>query len=257
MAKAENILTSSKVKEIYREMINKAFEDMKHTKVDENNTITLYHGTSSHYLNEILTYGLRTRGETGNNNWEKCSSFENLIYLTRKWHYFFAYNTTMELFETKGIESYPCYLEFKVPTDLLVADEDFINTKFFSNIVNKKHSLEFSWEDSLAQYGTATYLGNIPRKYLVSFTIISDDDFIEKYIENPKSDYMLDYQQLKRGNGKGKRVKLSDMLKRESKSVQNATWYLKDYPDDVLVKDFYFDENTNSIKCIFTKGRSY
>jgi hypothetical protein len=243
---------------LYEEIVHSKFQQLNQIEIDENDTISLYHGTSTHYLNEILQNGLLARKDTCHNNWEKLPSFEYLTYLTNKWQYAFAFNAVMELFEKENILSYPCYVEFKIPKALLVADEDLINTKYMVNRINKsirknggKLVLDMTWEESLAQQGTVAYLGNIPKKYLESFTIIGDWDFIDKYVANDKSDYMLDYKQLQEGKGKGKRVKAIDMITRETESNLNLTWFMKDLENNAVISEIFYDKDLDRLRCIF------
>lgn len=135
------------LKAVYMKQIDEKINNLNSIQVDENDTISLFHGTSTYYLNEILTFGLLTRKESKINNWENNPSFDQLTYLTKKWQYVYAYNAMLNLYEKENIATYPCYIEFKVPKALLVPDEDFINTKYMIKKLNKNgRILDMTWE---------------------------------------------------------------------------------------------------------------
>lgn len=59
-------------------------------------TITLYHGTTTRYLNNIIQNGLTPRKVNQVNNFVEVPSNEELVYLTTKWHYWYAYNANQQ-----------------------------------------------------------------------------------------------------------------------------------------------------------------
>ncbi len=83
--------------------------------------ITLYHGTSSRYLAEILVQGLLPCCESGRkSNWKgDVQSKPDLVYLTSCYPVFFALSATEEDYEMVVIR-------VEVPLDDLFPDEDFI-----------------------------------------------------------------------------------------------------------------------------------
>lgn len=249
---SNKLLTDSDLRASYKELVHKNLAIKDQIEINENDSISLFHGTSSYFLNEILTSGLLTRKESGHNNWDENPSFEGLTYLTKKWQYIHGYNAMMNLYEKENIISYPCYIQFEVPKALLVPDEDFIKSNYVLNKFKRsKGKINLNWEECLAQYGTVAYLGSIPRKYLVSFTIIGDFNYINKYIVNDKSDYMLDYNQLQEGKGKGKRVSWKDMIERETESNRNAAWPMRDFAVNTIIHDIFYDKDLDRLNCVF------
>ena len=104
--------------------------------------ITLYHGTSSQFLDSILNKGLKPRKETGVSNWSGDEkSLDDRVYLSNK-------------FEAAIIGRQACkkhggdfvLLEIVISTQNLVPDED-------NGVKN--------WEESLAKV-TCAYHGVIP-----------------------------------------------------------------------------------------------
>lgn len=128
--KSEKGILITDLKPFYQETINLAFQQLSEKEIDENDTISLFHGTSTYYLNEIIKKGLLPRKDTGNNNWESNPSFMGLTYLTNKWQYMYAYSAVKSLYKKENITTYPCYVEFKVPKAMLAPDEDLINSKY-------------------------------------------------------------------------------------------------------------------------------
>lgn len=96
------------IQDILKENIkNYVYEIASSTLVDSydlEDTVVLYHGTNSVYLNDILENGIKPRELTGNHNWkesEKTHSNEKLVYLTNKWHYKYAYISLNKMLEEK------------------------------------------------------------------------------------------------------------------------------------------------------------
>lgn len=241
----------------YRKNISKMIVDLNTQVIDEKDTIKLFHGTSTYYLNDILLNGILPRKETSISNWSNIPSFEELTYLTNKWHYAYAINSVIELQKTKGISSYPCYIEVEIPKGKLVVDEDFINSKYIiekiKTIVEKnqpKLEIASSWEECLRYYSTVSCLGKIGRKYIKSFTVIGDPNFIRK-IMKPNSEYMKDFNKCLSGKGKGKRIKLIDLLKLESNSNRNATWFLNNLPPLINIGKIEYNSKRNKTELHF------
>lgn len=238
--------------------------------VDNQETVTLYHGTTTAYLNDILSKGILTRNETGTSNWE-LQSVENFTYLTNKWHYYYAYKANEEYLVRifgedfadhprgqwwRTLNPLPCYIECKVPKALLFADEDMILSRYYlqklKNTVKKAQKLgkeeiniELTWEDSLSQYGTVAAFGSIPPEYIHSFTVLGEPKMYLDLYEN-EGPYMKDFHQWQSGNGKGKRFDALAMMKRETNSDLNGTFWLKDMKGK-KVKGFVFNPRTKKI----------
>ncbi|WCK57579.1 hypothetical protein PP175_26300 (plasmid) [Aneurinibacillus sp. Ricciae_BoGa-3] len=141
------------------EMVKKGEKDNGQERL-----VTLYHGTSLYYLNDILLHGLVPRQVTGFSNYEEAyHSNEHLVYLTNKWHYFYAYKTYERLNE-ENVEqmNFPCYVECKVPASNLTIDEDFFHSKYVHNRIKsaiKKRNpiLELTFEECLNLWNSRPY----------------------------------------------------------------------------------------------------
>lgn len=250
-----------KVKEEYKAHVKKLYDGLDKTKIDETNTITLFHGTNTFYINEILRQGILTRSEVGVDNWENNPSFEFLTYLTNKWHYFYAINSTLTQLKTTnpeevGFSILPCYFEVQIPKALLVADEDFLATKYALNkmksSVRQGKNFELTWEESLAQYGTVGVLGSIAPRYIKSFTVLGDVGYTVEAFLNENGQYMKDWHTWQVGKGKGK-VRLRDLLELEAKSDMNGTWWLKNFPSDVTIEGIIQNPKTKKISLLTDK----
>lgn len=244
-------------------------EEMK-KESKEKGTVTLFHGTTTAHLNSILNNGLLPRAETKNDNWNEIhSSAENVIYLTNKWHYFYAYKATSAYMEKRAKdegreadpwwvtwETIPCYIECEVPKSLLVPDEDFFHSRYVSQkiqsaIKKNKGSIELSWEESLAHYATVGVVGGIPTKYIKSFSILGELE-LQKELMYDKSPYQKDLTKWGTGKGKGN-VKLLDLMKREDSSLKNGTWLMNQIPKDAMIGQIGLNPKTNTIAIAFKK----
>lgn len=70
---------------------------------------------------------------------------------------------------------------------------------------------------------------------------------------------MLDYKQLQEGKGKGKRVHWMEMIKRETTSNRNLTWFMKDIDINARIKDIIYDEILERLRFVLVtpeKGTS-
>lgn len=248
--------------------INKAYiEFMEQNKdyylelpSDPKDTITLFHGTSTYYLNEILEQGLLPRIQTGNSNWkeEKCESLSYATYLTNKWHYMYAFQTFMKL-ATQGVTNgnFPCYLEYKVPKSKLMLDEDFFSSKYMKNRINKMKKkykyaheifLNIDWNECLSQYATVAYLGCIPSDYLVSFTVLGNLNLLKEKFISEDSQYFKEFMNWGQGKGKGK-LTLQDLFILEDNEY-NLVWWAKDIPKNSYI-DSIFRRDNGKIACLF------
>lgn len=250
--------------------------DEVYNLVDENDTITLYHGTTTEYLNKILAEGLLPRQVTGTSNWE-LESAEKFTYLTNKWHYYYAYRANEEVLVKKFGEDYieqpegrwwqtldplPCYIECKIPKALLFADEDmFLTTYMYKKLkTNAKKAekageedvaISVGWEESLAQYGTAAVYGGVPAKYIHSFTVLGEPTMYLDMFDENKS-YLKDFRQWQSGKGKGKRFDMMKMLERETHSDLNGTWWLKEFKGRIIHK-FVINPSNGKLAIHFVK----
>lgn len=227
---------------------------------DKNDTVTLYHGTTTANLNAIDREGILPRKQTGKGNWDdNVSSIENVTYLTNKWHYSYAIHAYIKEMQKKHGENFgkfikertafPCYVECKVPKGLLVMDEDYIfsshyQQKLKSHLKKNPHVpyMElpiFDAMECLAQYGTVGVVGNIPPSMIVSFTVLGDESFYE-YLLEPTSPYVKEWDKWRQGKGKGK-MKLKTLWEKEAESDLNGTWYMNQVKPNTLI---HFGLNT-------------
>ncbi len=215
--------------------------------------VTLYHGTSVENLNGILLNGFLIREKSNISNFkEDIESNKNLIYLTNKWHYFYAFNAYLNSSKEDKMNYFdlPCYVEVKVPKYLLVEDEDFFFSLYVKNKLKKcikqnKRYLELSWEESLAQYGTVAVLGDIDRKYLVSFTILADMDILYTNFISENSQYQKELANWAKGKGKGK-LKSMELVALED-SPKNITYWMKDVPEGHIIREIFLNPKTNML----------
>lgn len=106
-------------------------DEIRENAQKDNETITLYHGTTTDRLNSILKKGLLPRKETDIDNWEwnddNENSIENVVYLSNKWHYFYAFNTWgVYLMKKYGETSRVLNKETNIQTHLLA----MLNARF-------------------------------------------------------------------------------------------------------------------------------
>lgn len=239
--------------------------DTSSLSYDKSDTVTLFHGTTTAYLNFILRGGILPRSQTGNGNWEgEVSSIENVTYLTNKWHYFYAMNAHMNYTKNEQVNepessaslpSLPCYVECKVPKDLLVVDEDYLLTSHFQQKIksytkkNPKAPFEEVFTliepmECLAQNATVGVLGTIPPSMIVSFTVLGDENLF-RYLTDNHSPYMRDWNKWRQGKGKGK-VKLQTLLEKEAESSLNGSWHKSQVRENTLIT-FAVNPNTGNL----------
>lgn len=236
------MLTNNKsICDILKEDIKKHIDKLvlKDKVVDEEDTIVLYHGTNSVYLNDIIENGIQPRKLTGNHNWsedERAYSNEHLVYLTNKWHYKYAYVSLNKLLEAKYGEEWsanpkarwwkyfnplPIYFKCNVPKSRLVIDEDIVYSNYVKNKVKSALkrgtdlNLNLNWEDSLKHSGTVGFVGTIKPEWIESIVVLgSPKMYLE--LEDEKGQYNKDWSDWASGKGKGK-LKNKDLKEIEKK----------------------------------------
>jgi hypothetical protein len=234
----------------------KQVEDMMVSGKRENTEekpISLFHGTSLYHINKILIDGVLPINETSISNYEgNLKSNVNLVYLTSKWHYQYAYYTFAKLNnEGKVAEdmNFPCYVECKIPYSELVIDEDFFHSKYILQklrrcLVRGEKEMEVTVEECLNHYGTVAHLGRIKRKNIESFTILANLPlFLENFIDS-KSQYQKDVQKWGKGRGKGE-LRFLDLLKLEDDKY-NLTFEMKNIPEGCIITKF-IKKNDNEL----------
>jgi hypothetical protein len=245
---------SAQIRLEYMELIKSI--DTSSLSVDSKDCVTLYHGTTTAYLNSIIRNGILPRNQTGIGNWdEEVASVENVTYLTNKWHYSYAIHAHIRYLQkehgedfgalTKERTSFPCYVECKVPKDLLVVDEDYFLTSHFlqklKSQLKKNPDMPymelpnlFDPMECLSQYATVGVLGNIPPSMIVSFTVLGDENMY-RYITEPSSPYVKDWNKWSEGKGKGK-LKLITMHEKEAESDLNGTWFIPQVKKNTIIQ---------------------
>ncbi len=94
-----------------------------------------------------------------------------------------------------------------MPKALLEIDEDFFHSLYVFNKIkrmkkNDKDEFILTWDECLAQYATVGVIGNIPRGYIVSFTILGDKEIIYKDFINENSQYYKEFMKWAEEKGK-------------------------------------------------------
>jgi len=215
-------------KDFMKHILSVNVEGIKQGVKKNNGSVSLYYGTTTAQLSSILLDGILPRKDThlGNGSNE---SMEPVIYMTNKWHYFDAFNKNRSYInEQCEKDRFACYIECRVPKDLLVIDENFITTDYMKRKVQtclkKDKVIIFDAMECLAEYGTVGVLGGISPSMIVSFTVLVAPK-MENYIVNPDSPYNKEYYEWSEGKGKGK-IKLRQLLEKEATSPLNGTWWI-------------------------------
>lgn len=233
-------------------------------------TITLYHGTTSKNVNDIIENGLTPRKTNLRNNFVEVPSNEELVYLTTKWHYWYAYNANQKsLIEQVGLERYnsepisylwnetsdfPMYISCEVPVELLTIDEDVV----YQNEIRKAlrngqitTPKDISLEFSLSQGTVASLLPILP-EYINEFIILGSPNFREYLLEGQ---YGIDASNWFRGLGTGQSDVLElNLLEFGECNNQNGILSMEYPPENTpLIDRIFVDNNGIDINKIKTK----
>ena len=248
-----------------------------HEEADKSDTVTLYHGTNTFYLNRILKEGIAPRDVTGVDNWgHEAQSNEGIVYLTNKWHYWYAYHATEKILKDKYGEDWsskpeaqwwltfnplPIYLECQVPKVYLTFDEDIVYSKFFKdklkNAIKKRQDLNMriSWEESLSQSGTVGVRGGIPPEFIKSFTVLGAGQL---YLDlmGDSSQYKKEFHKWAQGKGKGK-MKKEVLKEKESKYSTIGTFQKDQIPKGLLISEFGFAKENKALSITLNTPEEY
>lgn len=214
---------------LYRDILDAFVINYRYEIHKPDQTIRLFHGTHTSHLESILKHGLLPSIQTRNNNWSKITdgSHPALVYVTDKWHYFFSSNTAPRA------AGFPCYIEFDVPKELLLADDDYFVSAHFSRLAKREEAEGKSGTEVIAKHGSpqnslehcgvAAIIGRLPAEFIRSFTIIADRDWLKRHIIQDSSPYEKERKAWTNGFGKG-RMTHQDMLRFEQDSDFIKKW---------------------------------
>jgi len=128
-------------------------------------SVTLYHGTNSSLLADILERGLRPSRETGAKNWAGTEFRHNMnaVYLAsdRERAEYYARHSAAEQHAKGRLDATPVVLRVTVPTDQLLADDDWLRREFGGGTEKAKANVS-NWHDSLTKFGQVAFLGDVP-----------------------------------------------------------------------------------------------
>lgn len=201
--------------------------------------VRVYHGTSSYHLFDILTYGLKPRSMTSQSNWsiihkgEDLASIDEVVYVTTKWHYYYASVTARRQNGT-----IPCVIAFDIPKAVLIPDEDSFHSAFSRErfwkyfYSNGEAPFHLSGEESLSSYYTAGVPLGIPASYIKEVTILGDEEGLSEIL-SPGSPYEKDLTKWASGQLEHD-VKMSSIYKKVSRSTKNKTFMVRATNKDAL-----------------------
>tara|TARA_Y100000992_G_C21250415_1_gene485557 strand:- start:71 stop:766 length:696 start_codon:yes stop_codon:yes gene_type:complete len=171
--------------------LEQSYPEVDYESLEE---LTLYHGTTTKYLDKILSKGIFPRKllqENTNGNWSKDPSNPFMVYLTSAYAPYFA-----DVAANKN-GGKPVVLEVKVDKFNLYPDEDYLEqatredpewqkkfrgqdmsqrTKFF---VQKFMAYKDFYTESLKHMGTACYLGGINSEQITRYSILDHSKIID------------------------------------------------------------------------------
>lgn len=158
--------------------------------------ITLYHGTSTKYLQAIISSGLMPRYES-ESNWENAPSRKDMVYLTNSYAPYFAQQSVPVGSEYQPVV-FKVQLSDKICDKRLYPDEDYLEqiarnhpeglpqeylsmdmkqrTEFFRE---RLEHYKIMYANSIQGLGTCAYKGVIPPKFITSYTILDADRILE------------------------------------------------------------------------------
>lgn len=124
-------------------------------------TITLFHGTNSCLLANILAQGIQPSQTTGEKNWKgtEFRHHEFVIYLASdKSRALYYAEHSCEIWHTKGrLDAEPVLLQVTVSSDQLMADDDWLRKTYQGS--GQQHVNE--WYQSLTRFGQVACRGPI------------------------------------------------------------------------------------------------
>lgn len=232
----------------------------------DSDMVTLYHGTSSHLIPEILEKGLLPRKVTGTDNWSHVgSSVSDLVYLTTKWQYFFATNAATDYYdEVLGdgwgnpnidLPAYPCYIEIEVPASSLTLDEDIFMSQYMQDLYEKHEGNPAPYATvagALETYGTIAHIGVVPPSAIKSFTILGNK---QSMLYCVKGDYHDDYITWQKGLGLGN-LTVPQIKQWETSLAGNKTYEVALLPKNKRVVGVQVDKHSLKVSLKTEKIKS-
>jgi hypothetical protein len=196
----EIMKTLEEMKEEIKAYTKKQKENFQESE-DSWETITLYHGTTTKYLNDILKHGITPRKVNQINNFSEVPSNEELVYLTSRWHYWYAYNANQESlikqvgekrFEDEEISTlwdetgdFPMYITCEVPVEFLTLDEDVVYQRNIRKALREGTIASPSdiTVDMCLEQGTIASLQTISPEYINEIVILGNPEFKEYLLD--------------------------------------------------------------------------
>ena len=173
-------------------------EEQKYPPKDYSKSkITLYHGTSTKYLNDILSKGITPRHKK-ESNWSGNPSHPLMVYLSDAYPVYFA-QQSVNAYNEKNCDSEkdePVVLEVIVDTKRLYPDEDFLEqyhriapqwkdavektTMQERTIYFKQNLLDYKddYQTSLFGLGNCCHKGVIKPKNIVRYSILDYNEIL-------------------------------------------------------------------------------
>ena len=174
-------------------------EEQKYPPKDYSKSkITLYHGTSTKYLDDILSKGITPRHNKGIGNWSGNPSHPLMVYLSDAYPVYFA-QQSVNAYNEKNCDSEkdePVVLEVIVDTKRLYPDEDFLEqyhriapqwkdavektTMQERTIYFKQNLLDYKddYQTSLFGLGNCCHKGVIKPKNIVRYSILDYNEIL-------------------------------------------------------------------------------
>lgn len=164
-------------------------------------TVTLYHGSTTGFLNNILRNGILPRKYSLYHNFKENPSNEHLVYLSNKWHYWYAYHANkeslirkvgQERYDTENIRNlwnetseFPMYIICDVPKELLTLDEDIVYQYDIKHKIRSgyiKDPTDISISECLTQ-GSIASLKPIDPLFINEIIILGSPEYREELLE--------------------------------------------------------------------------